>query len=76
MTDPASQSSGEIAAIAPAATPEQAAAIAAALETFMRVTAPALSAPVQPLDPWRNAAILEGVSREARDDELHPWINT
>ncbi len=62
--------------VSPAASPEETAAIAAALETFMRATAPTPSAAVEPLDPWRSAAILEGVSREARDDELHPWINT
>ena len=62
--------------IAPSASPEEAAAIAAALETFMRATAPAAGASTEPLDHWRSAAILEGVSREAQDDELHPWINT
>jgi hypothetical protein len=41
-----------------------AAAIAAALERFMRETAPRRSASrAEPLDPWRRAAILEGVAR-------------
>ncbi len=62
--------------VSPAASPEETAAIVAALETFMRATAPAPSAPVQALDPWRSAAILEGVSRETQLDEPHPWINT
>jgi hypothetical protein len=63
-------------AVAPAPSPEEAAAIAAALETFMRATAPATTSPAQTLDPWRGAAILEGVSREPEHDLLHPWINT
>jgi hypothetical protein len=62
--------------IAPSASPEEAAAIAAALETFMRATAPGATGPVQALDPWQGAAILEGVSREPEHDLLHPWINT
>jgi hypothetical protein len=62
--------------VSPTASPEETAAIAAALETFMRATAPTVTAPVQALDPWRGAAILEGVSREPEHDLLHPWINT
>ncbi len=62
--------------IAPSASPEEAAAIAAALETFIRATAPAPIGPVQTLDRWLDAAILEGVSREPEHDPLHPWINT
>jgi len=27
-------------------------------------------------DPWRRAALLEGVSREDQGDPGHPWINT
>ncbi len=55
---------------APSATPEEAAAIVAALERFMRATAPppAASVPAQ-LDGWRATAILEGVSRD-------PWTDT
>jgi hypothetical protein len=63
-------------AIAPAASPEEAAAISAALETFMRATAPAATEPVQALDPWQAASILEGISRDPEHDLLHPWINT
>jgi hypothetical protein len=52
---------------APAASPEEAAAIVAALERFMRDTAPPLAPqPPQP-DPWRRAALLEGVSRLPED---------
>ncbi len=48
-------------------TPEEAAAIVAALERFMRATAPPPSADTSnPPDAWHAAAILEGVSRD-------PW---
>ncbi len=53
--------------IAPSASPEEAAAIVAALERFMRDTAPAPSASNQASqDAWHSTAILEGVSRD-------PW---
>jgi hypothetical protein len=44
---------------------EEAAAIVAALERFMRATAPvpAMNAPAAP-DGWHAAALLEGVSRD------------
>jgi hypothetical protein len=61
--------------IAPAASPEEAAAIVAALERFMRATAPAPAAGGAG-DPWRRAAILEGVARDQDSDIPHPWINT
>jgi hypothetical protein len=62
--------------IAPAASPEEEAAIVAALERFMRATArPGATAEELP-DPWRQAAILEGVSRDLREDSSDPWINT
>jgi hypothetical protein len=49
---------------APAASPEEAAAVVAALEQFMRATAPA-PAPVETgPSPWVRAALLEGVERE------------
>lgn len=68
----------------PAATPEQAAAIVAAVERFIRDTAPppgaGASASGTP-DAWHAAALLEGVSRDpwAEATELalaSPWINT
>jgi len=50
--------------VAPTATPEEAAAIVAALERFMRDTAPAFEEPAEPtLSPWKRAALEEGVSR-------------
>ena len=46
------------------ASPEQAAAIVAAVERFMRVTAPLPISDQERPDPWARAAILEGVTRE------------
>lgn len=58
--------------MAPNASPEEAAAVVAALERFMRETAPA-PAPVAPgPNPWQLAALNEGVSRQP---ELPlPWL--
>jgi hypothetical protein len=61
--------------ISPAPTAEEAAAIVAAIERFMRATAPR-GRPPEVEDPWRRAAILEGVEREPGGDALDPWINT
>ena len=63
-------------AIPSSASPEEAAAIVAALERFMRATARPADPGTQAPDPWRQAAILEGVAREDQDDALNPWINT
>lgn len=62
--------------IAPSASPAEAAAIVAALERFMRDTAPRLAPSMESTDPWTRAAMLEGVAREGRSDEPDPWINT
>ena len=62
--------------IAPSASPEEAAAIVAALEGFMRATAPGSARPAATPDQWRRAAILEGVRREDEWDASDPWINT
>jgi len=51
--------------LTPDPTPEEAAAIVAAVERFLRDTAPA-SAPPDPalaLSPWKRAALEEGVTR-------------
>jgi hypothetical protein len=64
------------AAISPPASAEEAAAIVAALARFMRASAPPAPAGGQAPDPWRRAAILEGVERELQDDAPDPWINT
>jgi hypothetical protein len=63
-------------AIAPAASAEEAAAIVAALERYIgdRRSAQAAHAP-QAVDPWRRAALLEGVSRAIATEALEPWIN-
>jgi hypothetical protein len=66
----------QIELIAPSASPEEAAAIVAALERFMRATAPDSAAPALTPDQWRRAAILEGVRREDGWDAPDPWINT
>jgi cell division protein FtsN len=51
--------------VAPSASPEEAAAVVAALERFMRDTTPP-PAPVAPrANPWQRTALLEGVAREA-----------
>jgi hypothetical protein len=62
--------------IAPSPSAEEAAAIVAAIERFMRATAPPARESVQAVDRWRRAAILEGVEREPADDAPNPWINT
>jgi hypothetical protein len=51
--------------VAPGASPEEAAAVIAALEQFMRDTAPPLAPdPSPPANPWKQAALLEGVARQ------------
>jgi hypothetical protein len=58
--------------VAPDASPEEAAAVVAALERFMRETAPT-PAPPPPSgpSPWQRAALHEGVAREPADPL--PW---
>jgi hypothetical protein len=63
----------------PSASPAEAAAIVAALERFMRDTAPVVAPQPQALDPWLSAAMLEGVSRQiygSRPPQPEPWLNT
>jgi hypothetical protein len=57
--------------LAPAASPEEAAAVVAALERFMRDTAPTPAPPPPPRNPWRRAALLEGIGHEP--DGPTPW---
>jgi hypothetical protein len=60
-----------------AASQQEAAAVVAALERFMRATAPAPeTAAAEGPDGWQRAAMLEGVEREAQGDVSDPWINT
>ena len=60
--------------IAPAASPQEAAAVVAALERFMRATAPVLAPAEQQSDPWTRAALIEGVSRAEPAGGPDPWI--
>jgi hypothetical protein len=50
--------------VAPNASPEEAAAVVAALERFMRETAPRTVPPEPARNPWVEAALREGVARE------------
>jgi hypothetical protein len=57
--------------VAPAASPEEAAAVVAAVERFMRDTAPTPAPPAPRLSGWVEAARLEAVSRGPRHE---PWM--
>jgi hypothetical protein len=57
--------------VAPTASAEEAAAVVAALERFMRDTAPAPVQPTPERNPWQRAALLEGVSRAP--EQPAPW---
>jgi hypothetical protein len=46
------------------ASPEEAAAVVAAIEQFLRDTAPPPAPPPERPNPWVRAALLEGVDRE------------
>jgi hypothetical protein len=50
--------------IAPGVSAEEAAAVVAALERFMRDTAPPPMPPAPQQNPWQRAALYEGVARE------------
>jgi hypothetical protein len=52
------------------ASPEEAAAIAAAIEQFMRDTAPVPAQREPELSPWLRAGLLEGTKRAPSDA---PW---
>jgi hypothetical protein len=57
--------------VAPSASPEEAAAVVAALERFMRDHAPVAVAQEPKQSPWLRAALLEGTGREP--DGPSPW---
>jgi hypothetical protein len=63
--------------VAPSASPEEAAAVVAALERFMRDTAPVAVAAAPRVDRWTRTALLEGVGREhdapVAWGDPHPW---
>ncbi len=63
-------------AIAPPATPEETAAIMAAVERFRRETAPPPVSAMADADGWLRAAILEGVSHQVHGEAPDPWKNT
>lgn len=54
-----------------AATPEEAAAVAAAIEQFLRDTAPAPEAPKPAMSAWLKAGLLEGTGRDPARSA--PW---
>jgi len=62
--------------IAPSASPEEAAAVVAALERFMRATKPTPAPASKRPEAWQRAAMLEGVERASEADVSDPWINT
>ena len=53
------------------ASPEEAAAIAAAIEQFLRDTAPPPAAPGPSLSPWARAGLFEGTRRDPAGPS--PW---
>jgi hypothetical protein len=57
--------------VAPSASPEEAAAVVAALERFMRETAPRPAPAVPAPDRWQQTALYEAVAREPRTPL--PW---
>ena len=54
-----------------AASPAEAAAIAAAIQQFLWDTAPAPAPPRTRMNPWQRAGLFEGVGRSASDPS--PW---
>jgi hypothetical protein len=50
--------------VAPGASPAEAAAIVAALERFMRETAPMPAPVAEPANPWLRRGLLEAIERE------------
>jgi hypothetical protein len=61
--------------VAPGASPEEAAAIAAALENFLHDTAPAPPSGSPGLSPWARAGLDEGVGGAGTDawSQRPPW---
>ena len=54
-----------------AASPEEAAAVVAAIEQFLRDTAPAPSGGPTPMNPWLRAGLFENVGLQPGDRS--PW---
>ncbi len=57
--------------VAPGASPEEAAAVVAAIERFMRETAPPPAPPAPAANPWVRAARLEATLRDVPGPT--PW---
>jgi hypothetical protein len=53
------------------ASPSEAAAIAAAIEQFLRDTAPAAQPETDTMNPWLRAGLMEGIGLPA---DATPWI--
>jgi hypothetical protein len=58
--------------VAPNVSPDEAAAVIAAVERFIRETAPVRVAPAAAPNPWHAAALREGVARQPV--EPLPWV--
>jgi len=57
--------------VAPNASPDEAAAVVAAVEQFMRATAPPRVSAGPAVDRWQQAALFEGTAREPQ--QPLPW---
>lgn len=75
--DPRQRSRQRLDLAAASATPEEAAAFVAAIERFVRATAPAPAAAGsgEAVDEWRATALLEGVSRDPWARAHDPWVD-
>jgi hypothetical protein len=62
----------QLSIVAPGASEEEAAAVVAALERFMRETAPRSAPSHHGRSPWQQAALREGVARQP--ELLPPWV--
>jgi hypothetical protein len=62
----------KLAIVAPGASDEEAAAVVAALERFMRETAPRSAPSHERRSPWQQTALREGVARQP--ELLPPWV--
>ena len=54
----------ELSILAPGATAQEAAAVTAAVQRFLRDRAPVIAAPAPRRSPWLEASLHEGVARE------------
>jgi hypothetical protein len=59
--------------VAPGASPEEAAAVVAAVEQFIRATAPPRAEPVTEPNRWQQAALREAVLRDPQASPP-PWL--